>query len=75
MNHPVGNRYDDKLMPLGPNSLSDGSLSDGSMEESEIVSVTGCSFCVIPAPANWRTDALTLRRAFEDFVYFYYFKH
>jgi hypothetical protein len=35
MNHPVGNRYGDRLMPLGPNSRS-----DGSMEESEIVSVT-----------------------------------
>ena len=41
MNHPVGNRYGDRLMPLGPNSRS-----DGSMEESETVSVTDCSFCV-----------------------------
>jgi hypothetical protein len=57
-------------MPLGPNSRSDGSTS-----ESEIVSVTGCSFCVIPAPANWRTAALTLAALLKTFVYFYYFKH
>ena len=25
MNHPVGNRYGDSAMPLGPNSRSDGS--------------------------------------------------
>src|ERR1700742_4427373 len=59
MNHPVGNRYGDRLMPLGPNSRS-----DGSMEESETVSVTVCSFCAhFPAPARWRTAALYTRRA------------
>ena len=26
MNHPVGKRYVERLMPLGPNSRSDGSM-------------------------------------------------
>ena len=38
MNQPVGNRYFDRLMPLGPNSRSDGSIV-----ESEIVSVIAYS--------------------------------
>ncbi|MDT5205511.1 MAG: hypothetical protein QOD34_2147, partial [Mycobacterium sp.] len=63
-------RYGDRLMPLGPNSRS-----DGSMEESEIVSVTGCPFCVhsrASQSADGRADA---RRACAGLVYFYYFKH
>jgi hypothetical protein len=62
-------------MPLGPNSRSDGSLSDGSTEESEIVSVTGCSFCVCSRASQLAHGRADARRAFEDFVYFYYFKH
>src|ERR1700722_19825365 len=64
MNHPVGNRYGERLMPLGPNSRS-----DGSMEESETVSVTVCSFCVhFPrqpggARSRFYTRSLNTRRA------------
>jgi hypothetical protein len=49
MNHPVGNRYGDRLMPLGPNSRS-----DGSMEVSETVSVTTFSVPAQPTAARPR---------------------
>ncbi|BBX45580.1 hypothetical protein GCM10009641_52220 [Mycobacterium cookii] len=66
MNHPVGKRYGDRLMPLGPNSRS-----DGSMEDSETVSVTNLS---VPAQPNGRDHAYA-HHVVADSVYFYYFKH
>jgi hypothetical protein len=74
MNHPVGNRYGDRLMPLDPNSRSEGSTPDGSIEVSETVSVTTSSFWSF-ALADRRTAALTLTALSKTLVYFYYFKH
>src|SRR5262245_49557986 len=83
MNHPVGNRYGDRLIPLGPNSRSDGSIVESKARTSSLrasaVSVicfsvpdTACAALTkgTPVPAQHRR-----RSARSDVAYFYYFRH
>src|SRR5579875_63443 len=64
MNHPVGNRYFDNAMPLGPNSRS-----DGSMLGSEAVCVTISPFPRGPAAG------VHLVGPQQTYAYFYYFRN